>query len=201
MEGATPLRSNQYSFFLHKENLLRQRIYAFSIDLFAILALNKVMTLIYMWYLKKFSWPLFRAFSDSPQLVQETEIITLFLLYINYFFVSLYLSQGKTLGKTLIGLKIVDKESPGKIGLTQSFLRSFGYTLCYLGGLVLFTLPFLNRKQKGVPDWLSHTQVISEKQWEQVQEFHSRQLKIQQEKSWGDEINISGHGPEQDEAA
>lgn len=198
MESAQPLNSPKYSFFLHKENLLRLRIYAFSIDLFAILALNKIMTITYMTYLRQFAWPMYRTFSNGEHLVQEAEIITLLILYTNYFLVSLFLSHGKTLGKTMIGLRVVSDENLGQMSLRQSFMRSLGYTLCYLGGLLLFTLPFINRKQKGVPDWLSHTHVISEKQWEQIVLFHKKQQRLLKTKDWAQEINISGQSPDRE---
>lgn len=198
MNAIESISTNHYSFFLHKEKLLRQRIYAFSIDLFAILSLNKILTVTYMGYLREFAWPMYRTFSDGHHLVQEAEILTMLILYTNYFLVSLYLSQGKTLGKTLIGIRVVGEESMGKITLRQSFMRSLGYTLCYMGGLLLFGLPFLNRKNKGVPDWLSHTHVISEKQWEQIVEFHHRQRQSQHKRNWVQEINISGQSPEDD---
>lgn len=199
MKAVESISTNKYSFFLHKEKLLRQRIYAFSIDLFAILSLNKILTVTYMGYLREFAWPMYRTFSDGHHLVQEAEILTMLILYTNYFLVSLYLSQGKTLGKTLIGIRVVGEESMGQISLRQSFMRSLGYTLCYMGGLLLFALPFLNRKNKGVPDWLSHTHVISEKQWEQVVKFHHHQQQSQYKKDWAKEINISGQSPEDDQ--
>lgn len=199
MNGVETISTNKYSFFLHKEKLLRQRIYAFSIDLFAILSLNKVLTLTYMAYLEQFAWPMYRTLSDGEHLIQEAEILTLLILYSSYFLASLYLSQGKTLGKTLIGLRVVGDESLGQISIKQCFMRSLGYTLCYMGGLLLFALPFLNRKNKGVPDWLSHTHVISEKQWQQLILFHHHQQQSQQKKDRAKEINISGQSPEDDE--
>lgn len=199
MKAIESIRTSKYSFFLHKEKLLRLRIYAFSIDLFAILALNKVLTLIYMTYLKQFAWPMYRTLSDGQHLVQEAEVLTLLILYTSYFFASLYLSQGKTLGKTFTGLRVVGEESLGQIGLKQSFMRSLGYTLCYIGGLLLFALPFLNRKNKGVPDWLSHTHVISEKQWQQLMDFHHRQKQLQNKKDRVREVNISGQSPEDED--
>ena len=197
MEEANLHKSQEFSFYLHKEKLLRQRIYAFSIDLFAILALNKIMTITYLAYLKQFAWPMYRTFSDGGNLIQEAEIVTLLILYTNYFLVSIFLSQGKTLGKTLISLRIVGEDNPGQISLKQSFMRSLGYTLCYIGGLILFVLPFINRKNKGIPDWISHTHVISEKQWQQIIDFHHYHQRTQQKKNWSEEINISGQSDEE----
>jgi uncharacterized RDD family membrane protein YckC len=140
---------------------------------------------------------MYRTFSDGGQLIQEAEIVTLLILYINYFLVSIFLSQGKTLGKTLIGLRIIGEDNLGQISVKQSFMRSLGYTLCYIGGLILFVLPFINRKNKGIPDWISHTHVISEKQWQQVIDFHHQQQRAQQKRSWSEEINISGQSDEE----
>lgn len=187
------LESHNYSFILRPEKLLKKRVLAFSVDLFAILLLNKFMTLSFMFYLERYAWPVYRVLKSSSVLVAEAEVISLLLIYCSYFFISLYLSQGKTLGKTAVGLRVIDPETLGEISYSQAMLRTMGYTLCYLGGLVLFCLPFLNRKNKGVPDWLSSTQVISEDQWKALCIFH-RQQQIQIMKKFKVlEINISGH--------
>lgn len=199
-ETQQQLQSNDYSFILHPEKLLKKRVMAFSIDLFAILLINKFMTLSFMFYIEKYSWPVYRMLKSSAHLINEAEVVTLLLIYCSYFFMSMFLSQGKTLGKTAVGLRVIDPQTLGQISYSQAMLRTMGYTLCYLGGLILFVLPFMNKKNKGVPDWLSSTQVISEEQWKALTIFH-RQQQVQIIKKFKVlEINISGH-EEDDKAA
>jgi uncharacterized RDD family membrane protein YckC len=200
MEESKKLHSHDYSFILHPEKLLKKRVLAFSIDLFAILMINKFMTISFMFYLEKYSWPVYRMLKSSAHLINEAEVVTLLVIYFSYFFMSMFLSQGKTLGKTAVGLRVIDPQTLGQITYSQAMLRTMGYTLCYLGALILFALPFLNRKNKGVPDWLSSTQVISEDQWKALSIFHEQQ-QIQVIKKFKVlEMNISGND-EEDKAA
>lgn len=200
MEDSQQLHSNDYSFILHREDLIKKRVLAFSIDLFAILLINKFMTLSFMFYVEKYAWPVYRVLKSSAQLINEAEVVTLILIYCSYFFMSLFLSQGKTLGKTAVGLRVIDPQTLGQISYSQALLRTLGYTICYLGGLVLFSIPFLNKKHKGVPDWLSSTLVISEGQWNALTSFHYQQQVRVVKKFKILEINISGHN-EDDRAA
>lgn len=165
-----------FSLYFKRENLLRKRIAAFSIDLFAIIFITKSFLVSYSIFLKKFSLPIYMEI--QPQwywAYNRMELAALLSVYTGYFFLSLYLSQGKTLGKTVVGLKIISRENPGEIYWWQAATRSFTYFMCYMMGMVLFALPALNRAQKGLPDWISSTHVISQEAWEEGVAFLNQQ--------------------------
>lgn len=144
----------------HKSYLLKYRTYAFTLDLFVITLLNKVIIQSYGLYLKT----VFFHYSQTKQLqilagIDQVFLGTLTLLFASYFTLSYYLGQGQTPGKIVFGIKIVDQryQSPG---LVTSFARTLGYAVCYMTGLFLFALPYLTKKGIGFQDWLSQTSVI-----------------------------------------
>lgn len=162
---------------IRPEALFHKRVSAFTIDIIAILLSTKLLVLSYSLFIKNFAYPL--AYSlrfELPRLEAYLDAITLLGLYGCYFFLSIYLSQGKTLGKSLLGLRVISKEQPGVIEWWQALSRTIGYYACYFSGLVLFLLPLTNRSQFGLSDWISSTQVISEKQWEEMQAFKNTQV-------------------------
>lgn len=53
-------------------------------------------------------------------------------------------------------------------GLKESFNRTLGYFICYITGSFLFIIPFLRQDNKGIPDWLGQTKVISEEEYENL---------------------------------
>lgn len=177
-----------------KENLLKKRIGAFSIDLFAVIFATKGMLVSYSLFIKKFALPVYmQAQSDWFNAYNKMEVSALLITFISYFFLCLYLSQGKTLGKTIMGLKVIAKNNPGELYWWEAFARSFSYLTCYMTGLFLFMIPVLNPSQKGLPDWISGTQVISDEEWKQAEFFIRSQNDLKTKKFQTLELLITGH--------
>ncbi|MCK5882289.1 MAG: RDD family protein [Bacteriovoracaceae bacterium] len=144
----------------HKSYLLKYRTYAFTLDLFIITLLNKVIIQSYGLYLKT----VFFHYPQAKQLeilagIDKVFLGILSLLFVSYFTFSYYLGQGQTPGKIIFGIKIVDKNynSPG---IVASFLRTIGYIFCYITGLLLFALPYFTKKGSGFQDWFSRSSVV-----------------------------------------
>lgn len=144
--------------------LINKRTFAFTLDLFLIILINKAIMLTYMSTLNI-------VFYHLPVAVQKNLIEylphisfhILLLVFGGYFFFSYFLGEGKTPGKLLFNLKVQSLSSNDKeLSFKECFLRTAGYFVCYLTGLILFAIPYFNKKGTGLPDFLSSTQVIDE---------------------------------------
>ena len=81
----------------------------------------------------------------------------LFVLYSGFF------SSGRrnTLGKALIGLKVVNKDSYEPLSFSKGVIRGFGYALGVITFFAGFALAFLNKKRRAVQDLVGGSVVIS----------------------------------------
>jgi uncharacterized RDD family membrane protein YckC len=191
MKNATPIN---FTPLITAESLFHKRISAFTIDMIAIVISTKLLVLSYRWFLMKYAYPLVHSIRyEMPRVEVYLETLTLLSVYGCYFFFTLYLSQGKTLGKSLLGLRVVSKEQPGIIEWWQALSRTVGYYACYFSGLILFLLPLTNKSQAGLSDWISSTQVISDKQWEEVTSLRAGLELEKNNKHHGLELLIHGY--------
>ena len=149
--------------------LLKKRIYSFTTDLFFVALINKGLMFTYMSFLKTY----FYQITLKTQLLLETKMVqvhslSLLIVFWGYFMMSYYWGEGKTPGKLLFGLKVYspDFKNTGEFHLTlkESFSRTMGYFICYLPFGALFGISLFTKDQKGIPDWLSHTMVVSDEQ-------------------------------------
>jgi uncharacterized RDD family membrane protein YckC len=83
--------------------------------------------------------------------------VSLMSLTFAYFSIFYFVTNGRTMGKTLFGLKVVSAE--GEITLKQSMQRSFAYFICAMFGSFLFALSFIRKDDKSLADVLSRTSV------------------------------------------
>lgn len=158
---------------MERKEKLKKRFYAFYIDLVTIGLIQKILVYTYVNCINDLltSIPKFQKVSLLNHTWQLT-ITTLSFTFFSYFLMSLYLNHGKTLGKSLIGLRVYSSESAdGDLSFSESLLRTITYTACYLTGSFLLLIPFLNKDSKGLPDYFSHTEVLSEAEFEKKQEF------------------------------
>ncbi len=44
----------------------------------------------------------------------------------------------------------------------QYLLRTFAYLFCYLNGVFLLLIPLFTKSEKGIPDWISGTEVVTD---------------------------------------
>ena len=87
------------------------------------------------------------------------------LTYFSYFLLFLYFVlctiKGKTLGKMLVGIEVINKDEENNLTFKQSLFRTLGYilNLFTLGGG--FLLGFFNEQNRTLPDFLGSSKVIS----------------------------------------
>lgn len=149
-----------------QQKVLKNRITAFTIDLLAIAIFEKLVLLTLKNALNEMmlhASPFYRA--EISPLIRSFELPLLLFCYFSYFFLSLVLTNGHTLGKSIMGLKVHRPHAPfSGLSPKEAFMRSCGYFVAYLSMGLLFILPLFNRRRQGIPDWVSGTVVSSEEE-------------------------------------
>tara|TARA_R110000868_G_scaffold175888_5_gene413121 strand:+ start:1933 stop:2484 length:552 start_codon:yes stop_codon:yes gene_type:complete len=160
MEIAKPQQDSQL--------LFKHRVYAFTFDMFMIGLTSKLVMLTYTSFLKNFFHQLRYQVQDSIAAgLPVVHFSVLMTVFFSYFFLSLYTSEGKTLGKMIFGLRVYSPQKPEiHLGLGEAFKRTMGYLVCYATGLFLFALPMLRNDKRGLPDMFSNTEVVFEEFFE-----------------------------------
>lgn len=139
-------------------------MYAFIFDMFMIGLTSKLVMFTYTSFLKTYFHQLRYQVQDS--LISKMNVVhvsVLMIVFFSYFFASMFTSEGKTLGKMLFGLRVYSPSKPAlTLTLGESFRRSVGYLVCYTFGFFLFAVPLFRADRKGIPDFLSETEVTFE---------------------------------------
>jgi len=75
-----------------------------------------------------------------------------------------WLKYGKTIGKHLMGLRIIEQDHPTQIGLSGKVLimRLLGYMICGMTFYLLFLTILKDDEGRGFHDKLAGTKVIKE---------------------------------------
>lgn len=146
--------------------LLKKRIIAFSIDLMVIGIFEKVALLTMK---SAVSGMLLYASSHIQSgigpAIRRFELPLLLACYVGYFFCCYLLSEGHTLGKSIMNLRVHrPHDHRGALTPREAMMRTWGYLFCYMSAGLLFMIPVLSRSQKGLPDWLSGTIVSDEEE-------------------------------------
>jgi uncharacterized RDD family membrane protein YckC len=167
-----------------------RRINSFLTDLFFIQVFQKLAIFAFINFVDQSLFVLpFSVRSRLQGNVAEMSQATFILCFFGYYLVSSYLFEGLTLGKTIFGLRVVDKDSAGEqISFKKSLLRSIGYTSSLLMIVIplapisklgsgpvflyfLFVLTLLatsfRKMDHGFQDLLSQTEVMTDEQYEQ----------------------------------
>lgn len=151
--------------------LIRKRVYATTLDLFFIGLINKAMVFTYLNFMKSFYYQLPSSLQFRIENgLTEISTLSLFVVFWGYFMMSFYWGEGRTPGKILFGLKVhsMNFKYHGQFHLTlaESLKRTSGYFLCYLSFGLLYGIALLTPDKKGIPDWFSGTQVVTDEQME-----------------------------------
>lgn len=141
------------------KSLLSKRIYAFTIDLAVIVFLQKSLINLYTFSFKQMTF--FKGTDLSSQMEHPLETLLTTILVISYFTLSYYLFNGQSIGKTLFKMRVLSKDHV-EMTLFESFARANGYFICLFPLSILFIIPFLTKSSRGIPDWLSRTEVVTE---------------------------------------
>ena len=141
----------------------RKRAYAFLLDLTAVSCICQ--GLVFSYFLFVYQYLKFIPVETQWGLVTHFHIIKIPLLlftYISYSFFCLYLGGGQTLGKFCFKMRVVSYRNEDELlSWDQALLRSLGHGLCYVVQFFPLLLAYLHPEQRGIPDFLSGTRVLS----------------------------------------
>ena len=139
--------------------MLLRRFYAYFIDLFLISLGTKLLLITYLDFMTH-HFPFL-----APSLARNLPQIGFFCQYLTfttYFFLSLYLSEGKTIGKLCTGLKVVSNNGESSLGLFRCFLRAGGAFFSTTFMMLPYLLAFIRKDGRGFHDFLGNSQTISD---------------------------------------
>lgn len=143
-------------------NLVKDRAYAFTMDLFLIGIINKAIMFTYVNFVKTFFHQLpIGIRSNLANQMNQVSFINFLVVFSGYFLLSYYLSEGKTPGKIIFHLKVQSPHShDGHLSLRSSMLRTLGYFVTIPSAFTLLLIPFFRKDRKGIPDWISNSFVM-----------------------------------------
>ncbi len=140
-------------------DLLKKRVYALTMDFFIVVVTNYFLMASFTNFLKTvfFSLPL-RAQMFLVQKLAVMSSISLLSLTFAYFSIFYFVTNGRTMGKSMFGLKVVTEDNT-EMTLKQSMQRSIAYLTCAMFGSFLFALSFIRKDKKSLADVFSNTSV------------------------------------------
>lgn len=143
-------------------DILKKRVYALTTDFFIIVVSNYFFMASFTHFLRTmfFSFPL-RAQIFLIQKLAVVSSISLMSLTFAYFSIFYFVTNGRTMGKTLFGLKVVSPT--GELTIVQSMKRAFAYFTCAMFGSFLFALSFIRKDDLSLADIMSGTTVMYDK--------------------------------------
>lgn len=169
------------SISLTKENITQKRIYSFMVDFAFIMVMNAAVHTSYSVFVSEYYAPISRSLRH--QLIQTNsglQVGVFMLLYMSYFFYSMFVLNGKTFGKMVFKLKTVtndyifdEDEKESTLGVRQSFRRSFGYLTYFLSFGTFFIFSILSEDRRGIPDYFSNSRTVSN-EWYQAMKAYKQ---------------------------
>lgn len=143
-------------------DLLKKRVYALTTDFFIVVVTNYFFMASFTNFLSTvfFHFPL-RAQIFLIQKLAVMSSVTLLALTFAYFSVFYFVTNGRTMGKTLFGLKVVSID--GEMTIKQAMLRSIAYLTCAMFGSFLFAVSFIRKDNLSLADMFSKTTVTFDK--------------------------------------
>ncbi|KMK75065.1 RDD family protein [Alkalihalobacillus pseudalcaliphilus] len=151
---------------------LGSRSLAFMIDQLLLWVVNIVLALFFFYVFLDWGASLLLANSISWPLA--ILVLVLFLINSGYFIIYEYVSGGRTLGKKIIGIRVI-QENGHSITLLSSFIRNFlrlvdQLPAAYFVGIVLI---FLHSKHKRLGDIVGGTIVVHERRTKRTKKKES----------------------------
>ncbi|MDO9181733.1 MAG: RDD family protein [Bacteriovorax sp.] len=140
-------------------DILKKRVYALTTDFFIVVITNYFLMASFTNFLKTvfFHFPLHAQLFLIHKLAMMTSVSLLSLSFA-YFSIFYFVTNGRTMGKTLFGLKVISPS--GEMTLKESMQRSFAYFSCAMFGSFLFALSFIRKDDKSLADVFSGTNVV-----------------------------------------
>jgi uncharacterized RDD family membrane protein YckC len=138
--------------------ILKKRVNAFTLDMFIIVAANYFFMAAFSDFLKV----MFFHFPIQTQLLLIQKFtyvhsVSLLSLTFAYFSIFYYATNGQTMGKMIMGLRV--KSTHSEMTISESMLRSISYVTCAFLGSFLFATSFIRKDMKSVADLISGTNV------------------------------------------
>ena len=154
-----PILHNWIGKEMAKKNMLKKRVFAFTVDFYIITFLYKGLMAIYVSFLQKSLFFLPLAVKKALLInLAPIEFLIFTVIFWGHFTCCYFMSNGKSPGKVLFGLQVYS-DLDRSLGLRDCLLRTMGYYLCYLPLCLPFIIPFLRSDERGLPDWPSRTHV------------------------------------------
>ncbi|MCR9203816.1 MAG: RDD family protein, partial [Halobacteriovoraceae bacterium] len=103
--------------------------------------------------------------------------------------------HGQTLGKTLFKLRVLSfEDESGELSFMEAFMRTLGYTTCYVTAMVnpllpflLFSIPVFKKNKSGIPDIFSQTEVVTEVEYQNLLQKQQEEARSREEQDVQDE--------------
>tara|TARA_Y100000385_G_C12893300_1_gene550974 strand:+ start:214 stop:864 length:651 start_codon:yes stop_codon:yes gene_type:complete len=156
-------------FKIEKDKITQKRIYSFMIDFSIVMLVNTAVHVAYSLFVKNFMFVLNmkqQSYLTSNNLPVQLSIFM--LIYTTYFFYSMYVLNGQTVGKMVYKLTTIndsfafDEEvKDHTLSLSQAWRRTFGYLACYFSFGTFFLFSFMSEDKRGAPDYFSQTRTVS----------------------------------------
>ncbi len=147
-----------------RKNLLKSRVYAFIIDIYAIVFLAKGASIAWSMFVREYISN-FSFFDSSAWAAMNvnTFALTLPIFYTAYFFFFLYLNEGRTLGKMAQKLKVCAKhDHKRELTFMEAFSRSIAYLFCNYLSYLPFLINFGRKDSMGIAELISNTVTLRE---------------------------------------
>ncbi|WP_164668688.1 RDD family protein [Virgibacillus doumboii] len=155
---------------------LGSRAGAMIIDQLLLTAFNFIMILFIVFVIRSD----FTAFLNSSSLPLAISIILIFIVYWGYFFVCEYFFGGKTLGKKLLGIRVI-QENGHSITLLSSLIRNLLRIIDMLptGYFVGIIMVFFHSRHKRLGDIVAGTIVVHERRGKNAKASSSIETEIE----------------------
>lgn len=156
-------------FKIQNDKITQKRIYSFMIDFSIVMLINTAIHVAYSLFVSNFMFVL--NMKQQSHLTSQNipvQLSIFMLIYTTYFFYSMYILNGQTIGKMVYKLTTVtdsfvfDEENIEYTPtLSQAWRRTFGYLACYFSFGTFFLFSFMSEDKRGAPDYFSQTRTVS----------------------------------------
>lgn len=128
---------------------------------FAAHVVDGIVTNLGSWMLLRFSLSFHGVSADelSGATHQGLSVLSLWIVALPYYTLAHHLS-GRTPGKRIVGVRVVDAASGGLPGLGQSLARTLGYLPSYAVGMIGFLMAGVDSRKRALHDRLAGTVVV-----------------------------------------
>jgi uncharacterized RDD family membrane protein YckC len=107
----------------------------------------------------EYTWDAVLKASQRPATWLDWAIYVFFFIFGIAYFTFTIGWKGQTLGKLMLGLKVVRTDG-SRTGFLRAFIRSWGYILCIISIGIGFLVIAWNDQKRGLHDFISNTRVI-----------------------------------------